>query len=131
MDRFWKKVQRVGCWLWLASKTADGYGQFKLDGRMVKAHRLAFVWSGGIIPDGMELDHRCRVRHCVNPAHLEPVTHAENNRRSRRDSCRRGHPLTEATVYVRPDTGTRQCLVCTRERLDRRPTPKGHAGARR
>lgn len=67
-----------GCWVWLRSRDRDGYGWASLDNKTYSAHRLVFVLLGGVIPDGLVLDHLCRVRHCVNPAHLEPVTNREN-----------------------------------------------------
>lgn len=86
-ERFWPKVERVedGCWLWTASLTGDGYGRISLGGKfgpMGLAHRVAYELLVGPIPEGLELDHLCRVRRCVNPEHLEPVTHAENVRRA-------------------------------------------------
>lgn len=86
--RFMAKVDQSGdCWLWTAHVNADGYGVFRFDGQMGGAHRFAWRLLVGEVPDGMELDHLCRVRHCVNPAHMEVVTHAENVRRSARWSA--------------------------------------------
>jgi len=77
-QQFWNKVDAGGdCWEWVAAKTSLGYGSFKGKG----AHIWAWNHLVGPVPDGLELDHLCRVRHCVNPDHLEPVTHAENTRR--------------------------------------------------
>ena len=122
-ERFWVKVEKTdGCWLWTASFTALSYGQFKSGGRMVPAHRWAYEHLVGPIPDGLELDHLCRVRHCVRPSHLEPVTHRENIRRGaspgavarRTDRCQRGHSLIGA--YIRPDRpGNRTCRICNAE----------------
>ena len=78
--RFWPKVAESGdCWVWTAFRMPNGYGQFDKQ----YAHRWAYEHLRGEIPEGLELDHLCRVRHCVNPWHLEPVTHAENHRRRR------------------------------------------------
>ncbi len=88
-ERFWAKVDRSGpggCWLWTAS-TREGYGYFGLGRRdegMVDAHRFAYELLVGPIPAGLEIDHLCRVRRCVNPPHLEAVTSAENKRRALR-----------------------------------------------
>jgi hypothetical protein len=80
IDRFWSKVEKdseTGCWLWTAA-TTDGYGQLWVDGRMVYAHRYSYEYHVGPIPTDKQLDHTCRVRRCVNPRHLEPVTCREN-----------------------------------------------------
>lgn len=84
-DRFWAKVDkcRDGCWVWTAKGTPAGYGQFRVDGVDVYAHRFSYELHVGPIPDGLQIDHLCRVTSCVNPAHLEPVTGAENLRRGR------------------------------------------------
>lgn len=82
--RFWEKVvvEEVGhktpCLLWTAHIASKGYGQFKLHGKYRQAHRVAYQAVHGPISEGLELDHLCRVRHCVNPDHLEPVIHREN-----------------------------------------------------
>ncbi len=84
---FWGLVDKDdpdGCWLWLG-KQRMGYGVFSYGGfpkREQRAHRVAYIWLHGSIPEGLVLDHRCEVKHCVNPAHLEPVTNTENIRRA-------------------------------------------------
>lgn len=90
--RFWSYVDQDGaggCWLWMGGKTAAGYGQFSVGGRSGKtvyAHRWSYEHHVGPIPAGLTIDHvhanGCRHHHCVNPAHLEAVTQAENNRRA-------------------------------------------------
>lgn len=72
------------CWIWLATIDRHGYGTFYMDGRNIPAHRASFLLAGHPIPSGLELDHLCRVRSCVRPSHLEPVTRAENIRRGMR-----------------------------------------------
>lgn len=118
-ERFWNKVEKTdGCWLWTAALNADGYGLFLLknDGRMKIAHRIAFRWLVGPIPDGMELHHLCHTTNCVNPAHLKPVTRTEHIRLTRpRTNCIYGHPLEGDNLYVAPD-GKRQCRICIRRR---------------
>lgn len=77
--RFWSHVDADGdCWLWTASRKDNGYGQIFIGGQNVLAHRYAYESLVGPIPDDKEIDHLCRVRHCVNPDHLEPVTHKVN-----------------------------------------------------
>lgn len=85
--RFWDKVERSeGCWLWTAVVTGQGYGNFwakRQDEHVwVSAHRFAYELMVGPIPEGLQIDHLCRIRACVNPDHLEPVTAAENTRRA-------------------------------------------------
>lgn len=123
--RFWAKVDKDapgGCWLWTAGQSPDGYGKFSLHSRSTPAHRLAYELLRGPIPDGLYLDHLCRVRRCVNPAHLEPVTHRENILRgdtlpaanARKTHCPAGHPYdTENTI--READGRRRCRVCVRD----------------
>lgn len=84
-ERFWRLVAKAGdtdCWTWLGKKGSKGYGLAHVaDGRQRQAHRVAYELVVGPIPEGLELDHLCNVRRCVNPAHLEAVTHSENQTR--------------------------------------------------
>jgi hypothetical protein len=89
-ERFWPQVDfdgPGGCWLWTGQANKGGYGAFSVGSRYdgnrrgVRAHRWAYEALVGPIPEGLQLDHLCRNPPCVNPAHLEPVTHAENMRR--------------------------------------------------
>lgn len=131
-QRFWPKVDTsaglFGCWPWLANVTHDGYGLFALGrdsegrGHNIRPHRFAYQQVRGPIPDGLELDHLCKNTLCCNPAHLEPVTGAENKRRgdsfsgvnARKTHCLRGHPLAGANVRINP-RGSRVCVACARE----------------
>lgn len=108
-----------GCWLWTGATYPAGYGKTGVDGRTLLAHRVSYELFVGPIPEGLQLDHLCRVRNCVNPAHLEPVTAAENTLRgngpaavnARKSSCVRGHPLSGNNLYVCP-RGRRECRKC-------------------
>ena len=128
MDRFWSKVEKSDeCWDWTAGKVRNGYGRFWFDGAMKMAHRVAYELEIGPIPDGLQLDHLCRNRACVNPSHLEPVTNAENTRRgdmtnvgmhnASKTHCPKGHPYSDENTYVATRTSGsthRQCRICKR-----------------
>lgn len=125
--RFWSKVDKTDtCWLWTGRLDALGYGTFTVGDRRYRAHRFAFF--DGNVPLGnsgtIDIDHLCRVRHCVNPAHMEEVPHAENVRRGAggevararmlaRTHCHKGHPYEgDNLVY---DQGKRRCRTCRLE----------------
>lgn len=77
-ERFWAKVEKTDtCWNWTAS-TVAGYGQLKIDGRPIRAHRISYELMVGPIPAGMFVDHRCHQRACVNPEHLRLATPKQN-----------------------------------------------------
>ena len=117
--RFWVKVQKCddGCWRWTGGRNNAGYGRFFLGGQKY-AHRVSFEAARGPVPAGLELDHICRVTECVNPEHLEPVTHAENIRRGWAvcavTHCKRGHEFTPENTYVYA-TGSRSCVTCRKQ----------------
>ena len=78
-QRFWSKVDKSGeCWLWTAATDRKGYGRIWVDGQRRQAHRVAYVLSGGEIPEGMLLDHRCHHTACVRPEHLRLATNKQN-----------------------------------------------------
>jgi hypothetical protein len=122
--QFWAKVSKAGsvdCWVWRAARIPDGYGQFGNGddpSRSTLAHRVAYELLVGPIPEGLVIDHLCRNRPCVNPAHLEPVTRRENTMRSAivpqvavlsETHCKRGHPLDGVQ-----HNGNRRCSTCQR-----------------
>ena len=124
--RFWEKValDPNGCWVWTGATNDGGYGQLRTDGVTQYAHRLAYETFVGPIPDGLQIDHLCRTRLCVNPAHLEAVTQRENilrgvstsAQRARMTHCIAGHPLSGGNLYIRPDGKGRHCRICQRRR---------------
>jgi hypothetical protein len=119
-QRWWLKVAKMpgGCWLWTGAKSTNGYGRIRIGGVQVGAHRVGYEILVGPIAEGMQLDHRCRVRLCVNPGHLEVVTNRENVLRGSSPTattywlptCRRGHSKDE---FGRLDAkGHWQCRAC-------------------
>jgi len=124
LERLEIRTDRTGeCWLWTGRLNGSGYAEMKLDGRYQMAHRVAYQEIVGPIPEGMQLDHLCRVRHCVNPAHLEPVTSRENTIRGKglpainaaKTHCKRGHAFDEANTFINT-FGSRVCRACRRAR---------------
>lgn len=121
-ERLRQNSDRTGdCWLWTGVLNHSGYAEVDQRGRYLgMAHRISYEMHVGPIPDGLTLDHLCRVRHCINPAHLEPVTRGENSLRgvgwagqhARQEACKRGHPFDEQNTY-RWRTG-RICRECRR-----------------
>jgi hypothetical protein len=120
---FWQRVKPLssGCWQWNGFVRADGYGDIGFTESRIRAHRLGWLLLRGEIPEGMELDHLCRNHRCVNPAHLEPVTHKENLFRGegisakyvKRTECSYGHPLSGDNLVILPN-GARRCQECHR-----------------
>lgn len=131
-------VPESGCWIWYDTDNLwKGYARVTHMGKQHRAHRLMYTLTRGPIPDGLELDHLCRVRCCINPYHLEPVTSHVNNLRgvkfrSSPSHCRNGHPLTTETA-VMDYRGSRCCLVCRKGKWKRsyqRQKVQGRAKAR-
>lgn len=134
-ERFLAFTEKTdSCWLWSGALTSEGYASFKADGQP-NGHRWAYQHFVGAIPAGLYIDHLCRVRHCVNPDHLEAVTNAENIRRgeSRLNSakyaatlthCPQGHEKTEANVYrsfnPKYNRWESACRPCRNARIRRR-----------
>jgi len=107
------------CWEWQGATDPAGYGRFKAFGQNY-AHRVAYRYFIGEIPEGLDIDHKCRVRHCVSPFHLQAVTHAANKALSRnvKTHCINGHPYDEQnTGYT--NKGDRLCKACRYEAIKR------------
>lgn len=113
--RFWSKVLVVdSCWEWVGA--LNPYPGIRIGGKMRRAHRVSYEHFKGQVPIGLELDHLCRNVRCVNPDHLEAVTHAENVRRGAKVIgmvCKHGHAMTPENSMARDDTysGVR-CRTC-------------------
>lgn len=131
------KVNETGCWEWQGYVSLEGYGQLTYDHRGVVAHIFSYELFIGPVPMGLELDHLCNIKHCVNPAHLEPVTKAENMRRAGGYAmlgykgglvrgaqlkaithCPQGHPYNAENTYI--NKGHRNCRTCQRGNSDNR-----------
>lgn len=137
-ERIEMRVERItesGCWIWTGAlhRTTRGYGVMGFKGRLHLAHRLSYEEHRGPIPEGLQIDHLCRVTECVNPWHLEPVTPRENTLRgtsmssihAKKTACPRGHAYT----HVRD--GQRKCRTCERDRQRERSQDEAVRAARR
>lgn len=116
-------VDDSACWRSSLSGDGSGYTKVRFKGSMRMAHRVMYEALIGPIPAGLELDHKCRVRDCVNPEHLEPVTHAENVRRAggtakalevlrNKTHCVKGHEYTPENTYRHGKNKSRSCRTC-------------------
>ena len=134
VDYIFERIEEseIGCWLWTGTINNEGYGAATSKdaetGRVTHtAHRIAYELLNSPIPAGKELDHLCRVRRCVNPTHLEPVTHRENMMRSPiaasaknalKTHCPSGHLYSPENTYIRKGKGftMRMCRTCMKSR---------------
>jgi hypothetical protein len=132
------KDPHTGCWLWVGTVATNGYGVLSIHDRQFKAHRVSYQLNVGPIPDGLEIDHLCRVRNCVNPDHLEPVTGRVNKLRGysphginwRKSACDHGHEFIPENTRIerRGEKETRICRACFARRMR---TYRAKAAARR
>jgi len=122
-ERTWTRIEKTDtCWLWTGA-LSNGYGIFTYRGKHYLVHRYIYELVVGSIPEGLTLDHLCRVRNCCRPEHLEPVPAAINKERgespaarnARKTHCNRGHEFTEENT-MRDANGKRRCRRCNRER---------------
>jgi hypothetical protein len=140
-ERFWKRVRILdnGCWQWIGGKDKRGYGRFALANaiphqiKLISPHVYAYTRYVGPIPNGLELDHLCRFTSCVNPLHLEPVTHQINMLRgtgpvaqaAKKTHCLNGHLLDEENTYI-AKTGARYCRACKKLRRQKAKATNGN-----
>lgn len=132
-ERFWKKVDKNGpipehrpelgpCWVWMGILNNWHYGHFRFNGKRYLTHKFAWKIKRGEVPLGKELDHLCNLPKCVNPNHLEAVTHQENMRRGlnsptgtnfRKTHCIYRHEFNQENTEIRYN-GFRRCKICHR-----------------
>ncbi len=122
VERFWDKVEVTdSCWNWIGAHEPLGYGRFRVQGKLMLSHRFAYELLIDHITVPLELDHLCRNTRCVNPAHLDPVSHTENVRRGIAGNeytslthCKYGHSFSGDNLYLHGRY--RKCKKCTRRR---------------
>jgi hypothetical protein len=122
-------VSPDSCWIWAGTTGDDNYGRMSVNGKSVPAHRVSYELHVGPIPEGLEIDHLCRVRNCVNWRHLEPVTRLENQHRSPltmkgKTHCKKGHPFSGYNLMFSTN-GQRMCRVCRRAVMRQRKLRRG------
>lgn len=132
IETFLSRIKKTkSCWLWMGSMHGanSGYGEFPFENKVVRSHRFSYELFKGKIPDGLHIDHLCRVRHCVNPDHLEAVPQGVNTLRgfapsaiyARRTKCKYGHKYNEInTRYMLQKNGKprRICRPCHARRMN-------------
>ena len=125
-DTFWAKATATDCIVWTGAQNTKGYGCFAVNGKSELAHRLVWEEGHGPIPDGMTVDHLCRVHSCIRLDHLELVTTGENHLRGLASAgfvpggkCARGHDLTEDNIYRRKNRAGFECRECRRIGMER------------
>lgn len=142
--RFWRSIQATsaeGCWSWIGPRNSYGYGRLmesvgKRKCKQLMAHRFSYEQVIGQIEEGMTVDHTCRNKSCVNPAHMEIVSRGENSKRSysknmnamRDKTCTMGHKIEEGNIVkeIRNNGKERlRCLICSRNRGRKRKSRKG------
>lgn len=124
-QRLWANIAQIdGHWMWTGTTDPNGYGFISVEGKMLRAHRVAYeTFTGTEIPDGFHIDHLCRTPGCVNPVHLEPVTPRVNILRgisfsavnAAKTHCKHGHEFSEENTYIAPGSGQRRCRICLKE----------------
>lgn len=116
------EIAENGCWNWTGAIHL-GYGEIRWKGRLFRAHQIAYLLFKGDVPEGLEIDHLCENRRCVNPDHLEAVTHQVNIARgrlkTRQSHCNSGHPLSGENLGWHRTQGTRFCIACSRANAHR------------
>lgn len=119
-ERFRSYTEKTdGCWLWKGGKHVRGYGQFTMLSRTMHAHRAAWILFKGVIPEGFDVHHRCKIRDCVNPSHLELLSHVDHGRLTglaaasrSKTHCPHGHPYSAENTRIWG--GKRYCWTCAR-----------------
>jgi hypothetical protein len=123
VDSFHAKFQVItetGCWIWTAALSSKGYGVLGIGNRKIQsAHKFSYEHFIGKVEEGLVLDHLCRVRCCVNPYHLDPITNKLNlargiNSNREKTHCKRGHKLLGDNLYIDPKKKSRGCKECKR-----------------
>lgn len=127
LEYFWSKVEKTDtCWNWIGTKKSNNYGQFWLNNKPYRVHRIVYELYKGKIPNGLILDHLCRNRRCCNPEHLEPVTNQENvvrglagktvnryNPHKDKTHCSNGHPYSGENLLF--NKNKRVCRTCKKD----------------